>query len=1118
MRFHTPCFYLALAIIFRFGVDDTAIASEGEVLNAAPPDGGGQRLEEFARRDDPENLKRLAAQLCGLLDLDRDPLRAIRQTCEDGQTRQTLEQFRSYFLAQTRDFDWGIAEHSLESRQYDPERAADLLDNIVEYRDGTRVRLGEPGAIDWAYQLPKPGNPWAASGYDETLYYLDVFDDLIRGFIESGDRAFLNKWSAFVDDWALHQTGGLNQFGPYDVPATNAFAVRHYLQFIRLLERLAVALPADGSGLSAPTLARVMVKYTRETIPLSVEFMRTNAQNWSVILYANMIQLGFLLEDFKIGPTCLREGRRRFEEYASIINLRDGTEIQPDPWYMWTYLDWSRPAYTLLEGERPEWATSAWFEEQDENMAQRARYLPHSIFPNREYPVGLRTDKRDRFPNTEKRLQDFPRILEEPAIARILSVLSGRRDLPLPDFTAEWYPYAGYYHLRTGWEADDPYAVMFCAPEPGSGRFRSQPNNNGVYLYAWGQDLLLSGAVYAYNYTKSPVLVDGKSQNFYVGFAPDGEHRVRATAWFEPADFRWHSSDRFTVAEGEYDGPYSIPFRHAPDFYSPENLLKTQRQALYDVGHHRSLHTVRGHDMWIVTDRMISEGEHTYRQDWRLPSPLHEDQQAYEPEQVEIDASAGSFKTQAEGMVNLAIYQVGQRSMQLHSQVEAAHEGPDATNRSFVNFHRLSTSWRGSDHSQLITILYPRRNIEDDLVALRELEDRAGVPIGFEARLTDGATISYIAAPDKLDTLRLGDLTVLGESLLLVTEPGGERHGVALGAREMGFGPTRTYGPGFPGWLQRMQDRRRAGLGARKLFLQDEDFEFEIRGAALVQTAAIHRPIRPVRIYPERNVFTGVQEISMGSATLGVEIRYTTDGSDPTAQSTLHTVPFTITGSTTVKARAFRPGVRKIPSTMEGTLVSVVTRATFTRQEPLAAADPGQLERGMSYRYYEGDWKDLFLSTSDLSPLREEDVDELFDLTPRCDGASSPYAFSYSGYIEVPEEGVYTFHAPDEWVTRIPNPGYELQLWVGDRQWYPATRIHAVGKWSLALRAGKHRFRVHFADIRPGGRWRLWQHMMPQNPEGFDSKQVWDGAAPRLLVSGPGIDPQPVPAEWLWHE
>jgi hypothetical protein len=65
--------------------------------------------------------------------------------------------------------------------------------------------------------------------------------------------------------------------------------------------------------------------------------------------------------------------------------------------------------------------------------------------------------------------------------------------------------------------------------------------------------------------------------------------------------------------------------------------------------------------------------------------------------------------------------------------------------------------------------------------------------------------------------------------------------------------------------------------------------------------------------------FTESTQVSM-SGPAGAEIRYTTDGSQPTAQSTLYSGPLTLTETTTVKAIAIKDGQS-----------SAVTSRTYTK-------------------------------------------------------------------------------------------------------------------------------------------------------------------------------------------
>ncbi len=79
-------------------------------------------------------------------------------------------------------------------------------------------------------------------------------------------------------------------------------------------------------------------------------------------------------------------------------------------------------------------------------------------------------------------------------------------------------------------------------------------------------------------------------------------------------------------------------------------------------------------------------------------------------------------------------------------------------------------------------------------------------------------------------------------------------------------------------------------------------------------------------ITPNGAKFTGSVEVSLACATTGATIRYTTDGSEPAANSTLYSAPLTLTSTTTLKARAFRSFYTD----------SNVASATFTKQDQVA--------------------------------------------------------------------------------------------------------------------------------------------------------------------------------------
>ena len=101
-----------------------------------------------------------------------------------------------------------------------------------------------------------------------------------------------------------------------------------------------------------------------------------------------------------------------------------------------------------------------------------------------------------------------------------------------------------------------------------------------------------------------------------------------------------------------------------------------------------------------------------------------------------------------------------------------------------------------------------------------------------------------------------------------------------------------------------------------------------------------------------------------------------------------------------VKARAYRPGVEKNPPQTSGTHATATSHALFTRRLASRAEPVTPQKQGLNFEYYEGFWKDLWLSMDRLQPRRKGAVAELFDL------AAIPDDNRPIGDKRAPREGV----------------------------------------------------------------------------------------------------------------
>jgi hexosaminidase len=124
----------------------------------------------------------------------------------------------------------------------------------------------------------------------------------------------------------------------------------------------------------------------------------------------------------------------------------------------------------------------------------------------------------------------------------------------------------------------------------------------------------------------------------------------------------------------------------------------------------------------------------------------------------------------------------------------------------------------------------------------------------------------------------------------------------------------------------------------------------------------------------------------------GLELHYTTDGSQPTPKSPVYRNAIRISSNTDVKAVMFRAG----GAGSDATVVSCRKREVIA---------PNQLLPGLTASYYEGRWSRV-PDFGTLSPLQQQVLSSI-DLSLR--QRMEFYALRFQGYIRIPKNGTYTF-------------------------------------------------------------------------------------------------------------
>jgi hypothetical protein len=1116
-------------------------SANDEIIKASPPDDFQQRMKTFQQRNSPEVLEELAHQLAAIVNLENPDIKSnFTPLYQQEKYAEALEAYKDYLLQKLKEPEkFGIPSFCVGYRNPDPEEAPmdqillqysaeDLMQNIVTVRE-QRIDVGEPGAINWVFVPPgwekdtepepgellwrdnhtteamwiPPGDPaWAMnpSFFARSFRQPCAFNVLLSEYVKTGERKYLDKWSAYIDDWSMNQQSDADN-SPHNI---HAYFPQQVERFYIFLDGLAYSIkerPEFQQDMPASTLVRLLLRRLPEVTAATSRIQRVYESNWRYFIVEHLVRAGILFNEFRFSEKLIREGIRGAEDILVVMDLPDGTDYEADPCYFGTLAEWmTYPLYKLARSCPVEQMTDKWVQKMQYVTLLRARNLLAFLMPNGRWPIYAIQDERQQISEYDNpRFRDFvPDFFDVPDNARRLNrafnKTFGNGETDPPSYESEALPYCGFYFLRSGWEREDHFGFMNCIAHilgNGSG-LDNWMNNNAVSIYGFGAELL-------FNHHETPVTVDGFDQNVHWGL-PIGGHigyMPPKPIHPKPAPRRWHDSENFAFAEGLYDGRYGKPGQHIKAWLLDEE----PDPGITDVKHLRQIMLVKPLGLWIITDYLDSESEHEYSQEWMLHLP--EDGNygpiyGFSAQQVDIDQDNGTIKTASPGGPNVSVYQICSAPLKFDTvmappnakKVESwTTEGRDRKYIESGNYlwaytiHRINTVWKGSGHQVLVTVVYPRSDIYMELKDIKPLKGKDGI-YGFDAEAPDGAKISYRTAADRNSIMELGDISIAGESLVTF-KTASKVYGIALGTKALRVGGNNHD----------------TETGSAEFILDDGKCHIK----------PIYKPIEPVRILPDISVFTHEIEITMSSETPDLEIRYTLDGSDPTPESQIYNGSVKLKESAEVRARAFRPGIAEIPSTLTGTQVSAVTKAVFTKQayRPALQQQEGLIQ-GLRYDYYEAHWRDLLLLPESIEPIRTGSVKSLMN-TPEVTDKGS-YGFRYSGFFQAPSDGVYTFCTVEPLYDSEEinvEKEFDLNLWIDGELWYPATTHHAFGTWSVALEKGMHKIEVFYADFR-GGKEDFYFPFRSY-------RAAWRGK-PELLISDPGLEKMPIPASLLWHK
>ena len=190
-------------------------------------------------------------------------------------------------------------------------------------------------------------------------------------------------------------------------------------------------------------------------------------------------------------------------------------------------------------------------------------------------------------------------------------------------------------------------------------------------------------------------------------------------------------------------------------------------------------------------------------------------------------------------------------------------------------------------------------------------------------------------------------------------------------------------------------------------------------------------------------------EVRISNETQGMQIRYTLDGSNPSAGSTLYRGPFAVTDDVVLKTAGFLNG-KQLGETAQA-------RFQFLAHddiEIIQSVDPGQTSAGLAYRFFEKAGKTM----PDFDSIKPAETGVAKELSIDSVGhRGDKFSLLLEGYLHIDQTGVYNVHIDTAKadVCRIFIDGRR----VVDNGMEELESVAIAG-----LDRGKHKLRIEFLD------------------------------------------------------
>ncbi len=567
----------------------------------------------------------------GLLRDDIEGLAATREAAAAGDYDVAKQHLLEYMRSRETPvwtFDWRDWDQKRDPK-FNTTRADRVCQHIFSWF-GREADLGPD--IDWTANGFDPNEPEFTPEWTYDLNRFGFWRDLSRAYWATGDEKYAQEWIAQMLDWVHDQPPpvlgnpntapcwrtieqGIRTAGswmdayysflgsPSLTPEAHCTYLKSFVEHARTLTRMTVEHPEHGGNwvtMECNGLAHIGVMFP--------EF--TEAEHWRDVAYGRL-----LMElDRQVYP----DGAQK-ELTTGYHQVARGNFFR-----------------ALAPAQRNNVATPEGYLEKLKRMYY---YNLYCMAPGGYLPP-LNDAGRG---NIKKTLQEAYDTWGDPKF--LWGATDGAEGKPL-EFTSYFFPWAGQAIMRSGWGKDDRYLMFEIGP---FGTGHQHEDKLGLYLEGYGRPLLTEAGTYSYDHSKWRRYVLSTAAHNTIMVDGMGQHRRGLRETYEnkePMTDCWATTEVFDWATGIYKSGYGPMLDENGKGLGHDHDLT-------EVQHERTVIFVRP-DYYVVIDRILGEGEHTYSDLFHLDA-----------DEAAADKDTLVVSTQQEGEANLTLIPVATEGLSL---------------------------------------------------------------------------------------------------------------------------------------------------------------------------------------------------------------------------------------------------------------------------------------------------------------------------------------------------------------------------------------------------------------------------------------------------------------------